>query len=318
MRMPTVSRRQVLGTTRWSFSHCSRSWAARSSAAAATPPKRPNQPTLHPCWSSTSPARRAKSLRAFWCTSPVPYASLACTSCLAVLGVADAVERAGGPKARAALESINLAAELIDGQQVVVPARPRPAARRAAPPLARPRRAQSPRSPARAWEHRARPAGRSPSARRAPYSSSSYQASGLLPPARSSRTARSMDHSVPSTSSPRFRELAPHESRRSETWSGPERDADARLAGGPRHGPKSSPVERRAVPQRSSHRRGVSRRARACGTRSPGRAHRSDLRRGFARAGLDPARGPGSAAGRRPRHHGTHLGRRTARQSRPQ
>ena len=46
--------------------------------------------------------------------------------------VADAVERAGGPKARAALESINLAAELIDGQQVVVPARPRPAAERRA------------------------------------------------------------------------------------------------------------------------------------------------------------------------------------------
>ena len=42
--------------------------------------------------------------------------------------VADAVERAGGPRARAVLESINLAAELIDGQQVVVPARPRPAA----------------------------------------------------------------------------------------------------------------------------------------------------------------------------------------------
>ena len=37
--------------------------------------------------------------------------------------VAEAVERAGGPRARAALESINLAAELIDGQQVVVPLR---------------------------------------------------------------------------------------------------------------------------------------------------------------------------------------------------
>jgi competence protein ComEA len=37
--------------------------------------------------------------------------------------VADAVERAGGPRARAALESINLAAELLDGQQVVVPLR---------------------------------------------------------------------------------------------------------------------------------------------------------------------------------------------------
>ncbi len=42
--------------------------------------------------------------------------------------VADAVERAGGPRARAALESINLAAELVDGQQIVVPARPKPGA----------------------------------------------------------------------------------------------------------------------------------------------------------------------------------------------
>jgi competence protein ComEA len=37
--------------------------------------------------------------------------------------VADAVERAGGPRARAALENINLAAALVDGQQVVVPMR---------------------------------------------------------------------------------------------------------------------------------------------------------------------------------------------------
>lgn len=40
--------------------------------------------------------------------------------------VADAVERAGGPRARAALQSINLAAELLDGQQVVVPLREPP------------------------------------------------------------------------------------------------------------------------------------------------------------------------------------------------
>lgn len=37
--------------------------------------------------------------------------------------VADALERAGGATARAALDAINLAARLTDGQQVVVPAR---------------------------------------------------------------------------------------------------------------------------------------------------------------------------------------------------
>lgn len=37
--------------------------------------------------------------------------------------VTDAVERAGGAGARAALDSVNLAAELADGQQVVIPAR---------------------------------------------------------------------------------------------------------------------------------------------------------------------------------------------------
>ena len=41
--------------------------------------------------------------------------------------VADAVEHAGGPRARAALEGINLAAALVDGQQVVVPTRVRSA-----------------------------------------------------------------------------------------------------------------------------------------------------------------------------------------------
>jgi competence protein ComEA len=38
--------------------------------------------------------------------------------------VTDAVERAGGPRVRAWLESINLAAQLVDGQQVLVPLRP--------------------------------------------------------------------------------------------------------------------------------------------------------------------------------------------------
>ncbi len=38
--------------------------------------------------------------------------------------VSDAVERAGGPRVRAWLESINLAAQLVDGQQVLVPLRP--------------------------------------------------------------------------------------------------------------------------------------------------------------------------------------------------
>jgi competence protein ComEA len=37
--------------------------------------------------------------------------------------VNDAVERAGGPTARAALEGLNLAARLTDGQQVVMPAK---------------------------------------------------------------------------------------------------------------------------------------------------------------------------------------------------
>ena len=37
--------------------------------------------------------------------------------------VTDAVERAGGAGSRAALDSVNLAAELADGQQVVIPAR---------------------------------------------------------------------------------------------------------------------------------------------------------------------------------------------------
>lgn len=36
--------------------------------------------------------------------------------------VADAVEEAGGPGRKAALEAVNLAARLVDGQQVVVPA----------------------------------------------------------------------------------------------------------------------------------------------------------------------------------------------------
>jgi competence protein ComEA len=38
--------------------------------------------------------------------------------------VTDAVERAGGPRVRGWLESINLAAQLVDGQQVLVPLRP--------------------------------------------------------------------------------------------------------------------------------------------------------------------------------------------------
>ncbi len=38
--------------------------------------------------------------------------------------VTDAVQRAGGPRARAWLDSINLAAQLVDGQQVVVPLKP--------------------------------------------------------------------------------------------------------------------------------------------------------------------------------------------------
>ena len=38
--------------------------------------------------------------------------------------VADALRRAGGPRARAWLDSINLAAQLVDGQQVMVPTRP--------------------------------------------------------------------------------------------------------------------------------------------------------------------------------------------------
>jgi competence protein ComEA len=37
--------------------------------------------------------------------------------------VNDAVQRAGGPTARAALEGLNLAARLADGQQVIMPAR---------------------------------------------------------------------------------------------------------------------------------------------------------------------------------------------------
>jgi competence protein ComEA len=38
--------------------------------------------------------------------------------------VADALRQAGGARARAWLDSINLAAQLVDGQQVVVPTRP--------------------------------------------------------------------------------------------------------------------------------------------------------------------------------------------------
>ena len=137
--------------------------------------------------------------------------------------VADAVERAGGPRARAVLESINLAAELIDGQQVVVPARPRPAAAAQARPARRPRRS------ARAREPRAHPrrAGRSRSVRPAPHSSSNCRASGQSPPARSSPTATSTDRSARSTNLPLCRGSAQLESRRSETWSDPERSAGA-------------------------------------------------------------------------------------------
>ena len=46
--------------------------------------------------------------------------------------VTDAVKRAGGASAGAAIDGINLAAELTDGQQVVVPARAAPAATSAA------------------------------------------------------------------------------------------------------------------------------------------------------------------------------------------
>jgi len=41
--------------------------------------------------------------------------------------VDDAVRRAGGPRSRADLTAVNLAAEVEDGRQVVVPERPRPA-----------------------------------------------------------------------------------------------------------------------------------------------------------------------------------------------
>jgi competence protein ComEA len=37
--------------------------------------------------------------------------------------VDDAISRAGGPKPRAALEAVNLAAPVVDGQQVIVPSR---------------------------------------------------------------------------------------------------------------------------------------------------------------------------------------------------
>jgi competence protein ComEA len=46
--------------------------------------------------------------------------------------VTDAVQRAGGATADAGLDSVNLAAELADGQQVVLPARAGPAAAAAA------------------------------------------------------------------------------------------------------------------------------------------------------------------------------------------
>jgi competence protein ComEA len=41
--------------------------------------------------------------------------------------VDDAIEKAGGPKPKAVLEQVNLAAPVVDGQQVVVPARSRAA-----------------------------------------------------------------------------------------------------------------------------------------------------------------------------------------------
>ena len=48
--------------------------------------------------------------------------------------VAGALERAGGPRRRAALAAVNLAAEVVDGQQIVVPkVRSRAAGRRRGP-----------------------------------------------------------------------------------------------------------------------------------------------------------------------------------------
>lgn len=46
----------------------------------------------------------------------------------------DAIREAGGPRPRAAVELVNLAAEIADGQQIVVPARDRSGAPAASPP----------------------------------------------------------------------------------------------------------------------------------------------------------------------------------------
>ena len=63
--------------------------------------------------------------------------------------VADALERAGGPDRRADLTAINLAAQLADGQQIVVP-RAGAAQAGAAPRAPRPAPTQRPAAPSRA------------------------------------------------------------------------------------------------------------------------------------------------------------------------
>lgn len=50
--------------------------------------------------------------------------------------VQDAISRAGGPTQRASIQEINLAAPVVDGTQIVVPARVKPGGRVGAPPAA--------------------------------------------------------------------------------------------------------------------------------------------------------------------------------------
>ena len=84
--------------------------AASASPTGAEPPASP----------AGSAARRRPTS---WCTSAAPCARPAWCGSPAGARVTDALELAGGPTAKAELAAVNLAAQVTDGQQILVPER---------------------------------------------------------------------------------------------------------------------------------------------------------------------------------------------------